>query len=169
MRVGIGYDVHRLGEGETFVLGGVQIPYEKGLIGHSDADVLTHAVMDAILGALGKKDIGCHFPDTDPQYRGIVSLHLLEQVTRIMDAAGYEIGNLDTVILAQAPKLAPYMEQMAEKLAEVLHCSLEQINIKATTTEKLGYIGRGEGIAVEAIVLLQKRKKRDEDGEYQCS
>lgn len=160
MRVGIGYDVHRLGEGETFILGGVHIPYEKGLIGHSDADVLTHAIMDAILGALGKKDIGYHFPDTDQQYRGILSLKLLERVTEIMEEEGYVIGNLDTVVLAQAPKLAPYMEQMVENLATVLHCSSGQINIKATTTEKLGYIGRGEGVAAEAIVLIRAKEEK---------
>lgn len=160
MRVGIGYDVHRLGEGEMFVLGGIKIPYEKGLIGHSDADVLTHAIMDAILGALGKKDIGYHFPDTDQQYRGISSLKLLEQVREIMMTEGYEVGNLDTVILAQAPKLAPYMDQMAGNLASVLLCSPEQINIKATTTEKLGYIGRGEGVAAEAIILIRRREMK---------
>lgn len=160
MRVGIGYDVHRLGEGEMFVLGGIEIPYEKGLIGHSDADVLTHAIMDAILGALGKKDIGYHFPDTDQQYRGISSLKLLEQVREIMMTEGYEVGNLDSVILAQAPKLAPYMDQMAGNLASVLLCSPEQINIKATTTEKLGYIGRGEGVAAEAIILIRRREMK---------
>lgn len=159
MRVGIGYDVHRLGTGERLVLGGVEIPYEKGLIGHSDADVLTHAIMDAILGALGKKDIGCHFPDNDPQYRGILSLKLLERVKMIMDECGYELGNLDTVVLAQAPKLAPYMEQMVQKIADVLAADPARVNIKATTTEKLGYIGRGEGIAAEAIVLLERKTK----------
>ena len=163
MRVGIGYDVHRLGEGEKLVLGGVEIPYDKGLIGHSDADVLTHAIMDAILGALGKKDIGYHFPDNDPQYRGILSLKLLARVKQVMDECGYVLGNLDTVILAQAPKLAPYREQMVENLAEMLAADPTQINIKATTTEKLGYIGRGEGIAAEAVVLLE-RKTNEEVG-----
>lgn len=159
MRVGIGYDVHRLGVGERLVLGGVEIPYEKGLIGHSDADVLTHAIMDAILGALGKKDIGCHFPDNDPQYRGILSLKLLARVKEIMDECGYQLGNLDTVVLAQAPKLAPYMEQMVQSIADILAADPAQVNIKATTTEKLGYIGRGEGIAAEAVVLLEVKIK----------
>lgn len=159
MRVGIGYDVHRLGVGERLVLGGVEIPYEKGLIGHSDADVLTHAIMDAILGALGKKDIGCHFPDNDPQYRGILSLKLLARVKEIMDECGYQLGNLDTVILAQAPKLAPYMEQMVQNIANILATDPARVNIKATTTEKLGYIGRGEGIAAEAVVLLERKIK----------
>lgn len=161
MRVGIGYDVHQLGADKRLVLGGVEIPYEKGLIGHSDADVLTHAIMDAILGALGKKDIGYHFPDSDSQYRGILSLKLLERVKTIMDECGYVLGNLDTVILAQAPKLAPYMDGMVENIARVLAVEPSQVNIKATTTEKLGFIGRGEGIAAEAIVILVPKNNEE--------
>lgn len=154
MRVGIGYDVHRMGEGYKLVLGGVEILHEKGLIGHSDADVLTHAIMDAILGALGKKDIGYHFPDTDVQYKGISSLKLLAHVWELMSEAGYRLGNLDTVILAQAPRVAPYIDQMVVNIAQILHASPQEVNVKATTTEKLGFVGRGEGIAAEAVVLL---------------
>lgn len=154
MRVGIGYDVHRMGEGYRLVLGGVEILHDKGLIGHSDADVLTHAIMDAILGALGKKDIGYHFPDTEAQYKGISSLKLLAHVWELMNEAGYRLGNLDTVILAQAPKVAPYIDQMVANIAQVLQASSRDVNVKATTTEKLGFVGREEGIAAEAVVLL---------------
>lgn len=156
MRVGIGYDVHRMGEGEELVLGGVKIPYEKGLIGHSDADVLTHAIMDAILGALGKKDIGSYFPDNDPKYRGISSLKLLAIVKDLMDQEGYQLGNLDTVIAAQKPKLAPHIDQMIDNVAQVLQTNPTQVGVKATTTEKLGFVGREEGISAQAIVLLKR-------------
>ena len=156
MRIGIGYDVHRLGLDEDLVLGGIKIPYDKGLIGHSDADVLTHAIIDAILGGLGLQDIGYHFPDSDPQYQGISSLDLLAQVDELMQAEGYQIGNLDTVIVAEAPKLISYIDQMVENIAQVLNTSTKLINIKATTTERLGFVGRGEGIAAQAVVLLVK-------------
>ncbi len=159
MRVGIGYDVHKLGENEELVLGGVNIPFHKGLIGHSDADVLTHAIMDAILGGLGRRDIGYHFPDTEDQYRGISSLQLLARVFAIMDEESYQLGNLDAVVAAQAPKLAPYIEQMVKNIAQILQVSERQINIKATTTEKLGSVGRGEGITAQAIVLLVRREE----------
>lgn len=154
MRVGIGYDVHRLGANEDLILGGLKIPFAKGLIGHSDADVLTHAIIDAILGGLGRKDIGFHFPDSDSQYKGISSLDLLAQVYELMCTDGYQVSNLDTVIVAQAPKLVSYIDQMVENIAQVLHTSTKLINIKATTTERLGFVGREEGIAAQAVVLL---------------
>ena len=156
MRIGIGYDVHRLGLDEDLVLGGIKISFDKGLIGHSDADVLTHAIIDAILGGLGRQDIGYHFPDSDPKYQGISSLELLARVNQLMRADGYQIGNLDTVIVAEAPKLISYVDQMVENIAQVLSTSTKLINIKATTTERLGFVGRGEGIAAQAVVLLVK-------------
>lgn len=157
MRVGISYDVHRLVEERDLILGGVTIPYEKGLLGHSDADVLTHAIMDAILGAIGAGDIGKHFPDTDPLYKGASSLKLLEHVMTILDQAGYEIGNIDATIVAQKPKMSPYIEQMREKLAPILQIDLSQINIKATTEEGLGLTGQGEGISSQAIALVKRK------------
>ncbi|AZR74692.1 2-C-methyl-D-erythritol 2,4-cyclodiphosphate synthase [Anoxybacter fermentans] len=163
MRVGIGYDVHRLGEGEDLILGGVHIPYDKGLIGHSDADVLTHAIMDAILGALGRKDIGYHFPDTEEKYKGISSLKLLERVQELMARDGYQLGNLDSIIIAQAPRLAPFIDQMIQNVTRVLKVEPGQVNIKATTTEKLGFVGRGEGIAAQVIVLIKKREEESEE------
>ena len=158
MRVGSGYDVHRLTEGRKLILGGVDIPYEKGLDGHSDADVMVHALMDALLGAAGLGDIGRHFPDTDPQYKGIASLKLLEIVNQRIHEAGYELGNADVTIIAQKPKLAGYISQMEENLAEVLQADRKQINVKATTTEKLGFTGRGEGIAAEAVCIIKSRQ-----------
>ena len=157
LRVGIGYDVHRLVEGRKLILGGVDIPFEKGLLGHSDADVLTHAICDAILGALGLGDIGRHFPDSDPVYKGISSLVLLGDVVARMRQQHYEIGNLDSILVAEKPRLSNYIEQMRTNLAEVLQTSSDKINIKATTTEKLGFTGREEGIAAQAIVNLVKR------------
>ena len=157
MRVGSGYDVHRLTEGRKLILGGVDIPYEKGLDGHSDADVMVHALMDALLGAAGLGDIGRHFPDTDPQYKGISSLKLLEIVNQRIHEAGYELGNADVTIIAQKPKLAGYISQMEENLAAVLQADKKQINVKATTTEKLGFTGRGEGIAAEAVCIIKSR------------
>jgi len=157
MRVGLGYDVHQLGEERDLVLGGVKIPYDKGLIGHSDADVLLHAVKDALLGAMGEGDIGKHFPDTDQQYKGISSLLLLEKVFQLMQQKGYLLNNLDTTIVAQKPKLAPYIPQMRKNIAEVLQVPLEDINVKATTTEGLGFAGRQEGIAAYAIVSIRKK------------
>ncbi|MBR4861187.1 MAG: 2-C-methyl-D-erythritol 2,4-cyclodiphosphate synthase [Firmicutes bacterium] len=157
IRVGTGYDVHRLTEGRKLILGGVDIPYEKGLDGHSDADVMVHALMDALLGAAGLGDIGRHFPDTDPQYKGISSLKLLEIVNQRIHEAGYELGNADVTIIAQRPKLAGYISQMEENLAAVLGADMRQINVKATTTEKLGFTGRGEGIAAEAACIIKSK------------
>jgi 2-C-methyl-D-erythritol 2,4-cyclodiphosphate synthase len=154
MRIGTGFDVHRLVAGRPLVLGGVVIPYAKGLDGHSDADVLVHAVMDAMLGALALGDIGTHFPDSDPAYSGISSLKLLGQVSRLITDRNYVVANLDTVIIAQQPKLAPYIGQMRDNLAAVLGISGEYVSVKATTTEMLGFCGRGEGIAAQAAVLL---------------
>lgn len=155
MRVGSGFDVHRLVEGRKLILGGVEIPYEKGLDGHSDADVMVHALMDAMLGAAGLGDIGRHFPDTDPQYKGISSLKLLEIVNERLKEAGYCLANADVTIIAQRPKLAGYIAEMEENLAKVLGAEKNQINVKATTTEKLGFTGRGEGIASEAVCMIR--------------
>jgi len=154
MRVGHGFDVHRLVPDRPLLLGGVDIPFEFGLLGHSDADVLLHAVCDAILGALGLGDIGHHFPDTDPRYRGISSMLLLEQVVRLARTQGYRIGNLDTTIVAERPRLASHLPQMIANLAGTCQVSDRRINVKATTTEQLGYAGRGEGIAAYAVVLM---------------
>ena len=156
MRIGHGYDVHKLVEGRKLILGGVDIPWEKGLLGHSDADVLTHAVMDALLGAAALGDIGKHFPDTDPAYAGADSLKLLDHVTALLDEKGWKIENVDATILAQRPKLAPHIPKMRENLAAHMDVTVEQVNVKATTTEKLGFTGRGEGIAAQAVVLLQR-------------
>lgn len=155
MRVGSGFDVHKLVEGRKLILGGVEIPYEKGLDGHSDADVMVHALMDAMLGAAGLGDIGRHFPDTDPQYKGISSLKLLEIVNERLKEAGYCLSNADVTIIAQRPKLAGYIAEMEENLAKVLGAEKNQINVKATTTEKLGFTGRGEGIASEAVCMIR--------------
>ena len=156
MRIGHGYDVHRLKEGRALILGGVEIPYALGLDGHSDADVLTHAVMDALLGAAKAGDIGKLFPDTDPQYKGICSLLLLQQVGGILKEKGLRVGNLDVTVLAQRPKIASYIPQMEEQLAKTLDISVERVNIKATTEEGLGFTGRGEGIACHAVCLLEE-------------
>ncbi len=155
MRVGIGYDVHRLVEGRKFILGGVEIPYEKGLLGHSDADVLTHAIMDAILGAAALGDIGKHFPDTDERYKGISSIELLKHVGALIEENCYVIGNIDATVIAQRPKLAPHREQMTKNIAEALGIGINQVSIKATTEEGLGFTGSGEGISSQAIVLLE--------------
>lgn len=155
MRVGIGYDVHRLVPERKLILGGVEIPWEKGLLGHSDADVLTHAIMDALLGAAGLGDIGRHFPDTDPEYAGADSLLLLKRVLHLVAERGYCPNNVDAVIIAQRPKLAPYMEAMQKQLAQVMDLPADRVNVKATTTETLGFEGRGEGIAVQAVVTIQ--------------
>lgn len=154
MRIGHGYDVHRLVEGRRLILGGVDIPYDKGLLGHSDADVLVHAVMDALLGAMGAPDIGQLFPDKDPAYKGADSMVLLARVAEIMAARGYVLGNLDATILAQAPKLAPHIPAMKENISRVLGVSIEQVNVKATTEEHLGFTGSGEGMAAHAVCLL---------------
>ena len=157
MRVGMGYDVHRLTENRELILGGVKIPWEKGLLGHSDADVLIHAIMDALLGAAALGDIGQHFPDTDPAYEGISSVKLLEHVAALLEEKGYGVGNIDAVIIAQKPKMAPHIPQMKANIAEVLHMESDLLNIKATTEEKLGFTGREEGIASQAVCLLYKK------------
>ncbi len=154
MRVGMGYDVHRLTEERDLIIGGVKIPYEKGLLGHSDADVLTHAIMDALLGAANLGDIGLHFPDTSGEFKDISSIVLLERVRELVKGAGYEIGNIDATIIAQAPKMRPHIDDMRKNIAEALKIDINNINIKATTEEHLGFTGRGEGIASEAICLL---------------
>lgn len=154
MRVGMGYDVHRLVEGRDLIMGGVKIPYEKGLLGHSDADVLLHAIADALLGAAALGDIGKHFPDTDPAYKGISSLLLLEKVGDLLEEKGYLIENIDATIIAQAPKMRPHIDTMRENIAGALHISPEQVNVKATTEEGLGFTGSGEGISSQAICLL---------------
>ena len=154
MRVGMGYDVHRLTKDRNLILGGVKIPWEKGLLGHSDADVLIHAIMDALLGAAALGDIGRHFPDTDPAYKGISSIRLLKHVAALLSEKGYGIGNIDAVIIAQKPKMAPHIPQMKENIAKALEIDMDCLNIKATTEEKLGFTGREEGIASEAVCLL---------------
>lgn len=156
IRIGHGYDVHRLVEGRKLIMGGVEIPYEKGLLGHSDADVLLHAIMDALLGALGLGDIGKHFPDSDPRYSGIDSTLLASHTYALMLEAGYTLGNVDATVIAQAPKLAPFLPKMKEKIAEIYHIAPDRVNIKATTEEKLGFTGSGEGIAAHAVCLVVK-------------
>lgn len=154
MRIGTGYDVHRLVEGRKLIIGGVEIAYEKGLLGHSDADVLLHAVMDALLGAAALGDIGRHFPDTDERYRGISSRKLLEQVRVLLEQQCFYVENIDAVIIAQAPKMMPYLEQMRQRIADDLAIDITQVNIKATTEEGLGFTGNGEGISAQAVCLL---------------
>ena len=158
MRIGMGYDVHKLAEGRELILGGVNIPWEKGLLGHSDADVLIHAVMDALLGAAALGDIGKHFPDTDPAYKGISSILLLKNVAKLLEKNGFEVGNIDATIIAQKPKMAPHIPQMRKNMAEVLGISEDRLNIKATTEEGLGFTGSGEGISSQAICLLVEKK-----------
>ena len=157
MRIGQGYDVHKLVEGRKLILGGVTVPYEKGLLGHSDADVLIHAVMDALLGAAALGDIGQHFPDTDPKYKGISSIALLKEVGALLEAEGYVIENIDATIIAQRPKLAPYIRQMQLNIAAALELRPEQISVKATTEEGLGFSGQGLGIAAHAVALIQEK------------
>jgi len=156
MRIGHGYDVHRLVAGRKLVLGGVEIPHETGLLGHSDADVLLHAICDAILGAIGEGDIGRHFPDTDPAYKGASSIKLLQQVMLLAKDKGYKTGNVDATIVAQRPKLAPFIPQMVKNIAAALGTEPERINVKATTTEELGFAGRKEGIAAYSVALMEK-------------
>ena len=155
MRIGHGYDVHRLVPDRELILGGVHIPYEKGLLGHSDADVLTHAVMDALLGAAGLGDIGRHFPDADPQYKGISSLKLLSHVAEKLHLAGYRVGNIDVTVIAQAPKLKDFIPQMQKNLADILGAEENKINVKATTEEHLGFTGDGSGIACHSVCLIE--------------
>ena len=153
-RVGQGFDVHEFADNRPLIIGGVTIPYEKGLIGHSDADVLLHTVTDAALGAIGEGDIGRHFPDTDPEFKDADSAKLLSYIWNIVEEKGYKLGNVDCTIIAQAPKMAPYITQMRDRIAELLNAEPSQVNVKATTTEKLGFTGRGEGIAAQATILL---------------
>lgn len=155
MRIGMGYDVHKLVENRKLILGGVEIEYEKGLLGHSDADVVVHAIMDALLGAAAFGDIGKHFPDTDPKYKGISSIELLKHVGKLLKENGYVIGNIDATIICQRPKLAPYREEMVQNVAKALEIETNQVCIKATTEEGLGFTGEGKGISSQAIALLQ--------------
>jgi 2-C-methyl-D-erythritol 2,4-cyclodiphosphate synthase len=155
-RIGQGFDVHQLTENRPLIIGGITIPYELGLLGHSDADVLLHTVADACLGAIGEGDIGRHFPDTDPNFKDADSAKLMEHVWEMVKDKGYSLVNIDCTIIAQKPKMAPYISQMRERIAELLEATVDQVNVKATTTEKLGFTGRGEGIASQVAVLLQK-------------
>ncbi len=157
MRIGHGYDVHRLTEGRKLILGGVEIPFEKGLLGHSDADVLAHAVMDALLGAAALGDIGKLFPDSDPAYEGADSLALLQRVTEVLEEDGYRVGNVDATVLAQRPKLAPHIPLMREKLARAMGVGTGRVSVKATTEEGLGFTGAGEGIAAHAVALIEEK------------
>lgn len=158
MRIGTGYDVHELVEGRRLVLGGIEIPFEKGLLGHSDADVLIHAIMDSILGALALGDIGLLFPDTDMKYKDIDSKILLKRVVEVMKENSFQIGNVDAVVMAQRPKLRPYIDEMRSVISEILSTDVKNVSIKATTTEKLGFVGREEGIAAQAVVILEEIK-----------
>ncbi len=156
-RVGLGYDVHKLTENRKLIIGGVDIPYEKGLLGHSDADVLIHAIMDALLGACKLGDIGQHFPDTDPKYKGISSIELLKNVASLLADNGYEVVNADSIIVAQKPKMMPHIPQMEKNIAAALGVDIDRINVKATTEEGLGFTGRGEGIAAKAVCMVEKK------------
>ena len=155
MRIGTGYDVHKLVECRKLIIGGVEIPYEKGLLGHSDADVLVHAIMDALLGAAALGDIGKHFPDTDEKYKGADSLMLMREVKRILSENGYEIENVDSTIIAQAPKMKPHIDEMRRRIASALGIDVLQVSVKATTEERLGFTGRGEGISAQAVALIR--------------
>lgn len=172
MRVGMGYDVHKLVEGRDLVMGGVTIPYEKGLLGHSDADVLLHAIMDALLGAAALGDIGKHFPDTDEQYKGISSVKLLEHVGSLLEDNLYIIENIDATIIAQRPKMRPYIDQMRENIARALQIEVDQVNVKATTEEGLGFTGSGEGISSQAICAVESIRSKSfqaADSEKSCA
>ncbi|MBQ3054099.1 MAG: 2-C-methyl-D-erythritol 2,4-cyclodiphosphate synthase [Clostridia bacterium] len=159
MRIGNGFDVHRLEQGRPLIMGGVEIPYDKGLLGHSDADVLVHSIMDGMLGALALGDIGQHFPDSDPQYKGISSISLLEKVNKLILNYGYKVGNIDSIICAQNPKFAPHINKMRENISQAIGVDVKQVSVKATTTEKLGFEGRGEGISAYAVVILEEETK----------
>ena len=175
MRIGMGYDVHKLVEGRDMIIGGVLIPYEKGLLGHSDADVLTHAIMDALLGASALGDIGKHFPDTDPAYKGISSIKLLQKVGELLEENCFFIENIDATIIAQAPKMRPHIDQMRANIAKALGIDVDQVNVKATTEEGLGFTGTGEGISSQAICLITTPKNMvtmdmtDAGGGSKCS
>ena len=157
LRIGFGYDVHQIVDNRKMIIGGVEIPFEKGLLGHSDADVLVHAIMDSILGALALGDIGKHFPDTDAKYKDISSIHLLSEVYKLMDEKGYVIGNIDGTILAQRPKMAGYIEAMRKIISKTLNMSINDINVKATTTEWLGFVGKEEGISSYSVCVIKKK------------
>lgn len=159
LRIGHGYDVHKLCEGRELILGGVRIPHELGLLGHSDADVLVHAVMDAIIGAMALGDIGKHFPDSDEKYRGISSILLLREVRRLMRDGGYALVNIDATVIAERPKLRPYIDVMRGNIAKALECDVSRINVKATTEERLGFTGREEGISAHAVALIEKEAR----------
>lgn len=159
MRIGQSQDIHCLKEGRDLILGGVKIPYHLGLDGHSDADVLTHAITEAIIGALGEGDLGSHFPDNDDRYLGISSLILLDDICALMDEKGYRIGNVDSLVIMEKPKLRPYIDQIREKLAEHLNCTAAQVNVKATTSEKMGFVGEGRGVIAQAVVLLEEKEE----------
>ena len=161
MRIGMGYDVHKLTEGRPLILGGVTVPWEKGLLGHSDADVLVHAIMDALLGAAALGDIGLHFPDTDPRYKGISSIILLEKVGELLREKGYEPGNIDATIIAQKPKLRPYIDEMRKHVVAALDMSVEDVSVKATTEEGLGFTGTQEGISSHAVCLIRQNGKEE--------
>lgn len=160
MRIGTGYDVHRLVEGRKLIMGGVEIPFEKGLLGHSDADVLLHAVCDALLGAAGLGDIGRHFPDSSPQYKGISSIALLAEVQRLLNGRGFRVNNIDATIVAERPKMAPHISTMAANIASVVQIDRTAVNVKATTTEGLGFAGKGEGIAAYAVCTIRSEGER---------
>lgn len=157
MRIGQSQDVHKLVEGRDLILGGVKIPFEKGLLGHSDADALLHAIIEAIIGAMGLKDIGTHFPDSDPKYKGISSLKLLDCCYELMDENGYKVNNVDSLIIIEKPKMAPYIDTMRKNIAEHLHTDEKNINVKATCNEGLGFVGRGEGVIAQAVVTLNEK------------
>ena len=157
MRIGQSIDIHKLVEGRKLILGGVEIPHTKGLLGHSDADALLHAIIEAIIGAMGLKDIGTHFPDTDPKYKGISSLLLLEETYKLMDKEGYKIGNVDSLVMIERPKMAPHIDQMKQNIANALHCELSQVNVKATRGEGLGFVGEELGVQATAVVLLVRK------------
>lgn len=157
IRIGQGYDVHQLAEGRPLILGGIEIPHTKGLLGHSDADVLLHTITDAALGAIGAGDIGKHFPDTDPEFKDADSRKLLQEIWQLVKEQGYELGNVDCTVIAQKPKLAPHIEEIRASIAELLESDVSKVNVKATTNEKIGFLGREEGIAALAVILLTKR------------
>lgn len=158
MRIGQSRDIHKMVEGRDLIIGGVKIPYEKGLLGHSDADVLLHAIIESLIGAMGLKDIGTHFPDTDPQYEGISSLVLLDKTYELLQNNDYHIVNIDSLIMIEKPKMAPFIDEMRKNIAEHLHIDIDQINVKATRGEGLGFVGRGEGVMAESVCLIEKNK-----------
>ena len=157
MRIGQSQDIHQLVEGRDLIIGGVKIPYEKGLLGHSDADVLLHAIIESIIGAMGLRDIGTHFSDKDPKYEGISSLLLLDETYKMMEDNGYELVNLDSLIVIEKPKMAPYIESMRKNIAEHLHCDIKQINVKATCAEGMGFVGKGEGALAQCVCLIKEK------------